>query len=73
MSRYEPGPIAVSAIFVINVIKLAVFGMFMPGLQIWFMLFSRWMNWWPEPGVTWFDWIMALILPFYAIWQTVVG
>lgn len=46
---------------------------FLPGFQIWFMLLSRWMGWWPEPGIFWFDWLMALVLPGYALFQTVFG
>ncbi|UXX81828.1 hypothetical protein [Roseovarius pelagicus] len=53
--------------------KFAIVGAIFPGSQIWFMLFSRWMEWWPEPGIIWFDWIIALILPGYAIWQTLFG
>ncbi len=42
---------------------------FLPGMQIWFMLLARHLDWWPEPGIMWFDWIMAMILPGYALYQ----
>lgn len=46
---------------------------FMPGLQIWVMLLARYTGHWPEPGIIWFDWIMALILPGYALYQAAFG
>lgn len=59
--------------YVLVVAKHVIISGLLPGFQIWFMLFSRWLNWWPDPGITWFDWLVCMILPGYAIWQTLFG
>ena len=46
---------------------------FLPGFQIWVMLLARHFGWWPEPGITWFDWIMVAVVPGYALFQAVFG
>lgn len=59
--------------YVLVIAKHVIISGLLPVTQIWFMLFARWMDWWPEPGITWFDWIMAAILPAYAVWQAMFG
>ena len=49
--------------------KLVAATAILPGTQVWFMLLSERMGWWPD-RVFWFDWLMSFILPGYAIWQT---
>ncbi len=65
--------VAVFLAIVVRFILYVPLFAFLPGSQIGFMLFARWMDWWPEPGIVWFDWIVALILPGYAIYQSIFG
>jgi len=67
----RPAEITAAALF--YAVKGAAISTIMPVTQIWFMFFSRYMDWWPEPGIFWFDWLMSVVLPGYAVWQSMFG
>lgn len=44
----------------------------LPVSQVWFMLVARWLKIWPEPGIFWFDWIGALLVPGFVMIRTMI-